>query len=313
MNHLSVRYSIAKTVLKLSGYKKIFGLPQDELVKKAEGYNKNRDFRLPRDHKFIYGDVPVCGGKYHCLTIQQSQTRTKRAILFFFGGGMLIGPDGSDVATAVAFGKDCGMDVWFPYYPLCTKHCITDTYEMAFDTYRKMTEVYGAENITNLGFSSGGMLAIGVCLHNNALGRPVPMPSRIIACSPGCCPSSEEQLTKMRELDEKDVMVGAGFMESIRSLMEHGRSDVPEYILTGTTGDFTGLPPIDFWYGSDEVLYACADAFTEACQKAGVTHTLTVGEGMCHCYPMVKWFPEGKKANEEICRRIRGESQERGL
>ena len=93
MNHLSVRYSIAKTGLKLSGYKKIFGLPQDELVKKAEGYNKNRDFRLPRDRKFIYGDVPVCGGKYHCLTIQQSRTRTKRAILFFFGGGMLIGPE----------------------------------------------------------------------------------------------------------------------------------------------------------------------------------------------------------------------------
>lgn len=304
---MSIQYSIAKAALKLSGYKKIFGLPQDELVKKAEGYNKSRDFKLPTDHKFIYGDIPVCDGKYHCLTIQQSQARTKKAILFFFGGGMIIGPDGGDVATAAAFGMDCGMDVWFPYYPLCTKHCIMDTYEMIFDTYRKMTEIYGAENITNLGFSSGGMLAIGVCLYNNALGQPLPMPSKIIACSPGCCPSSEEQLVKMQELDKKDVMVGVGFMSSIRSLMEHGRKDVPEYMLTGTTGDFTGLPSIDFWYGSDEVLYACADAFAGACENASVPYTLTVGEGMCHCYPMVKWFPEGKQANAAICRHIRGE------
>lgn len=302
---MSVRYSIAKLGIKAAGLKKIFGLPMDELIEKAEGYNKNRDFHIPKDHKYVYGDVPVCGGRYHCLTIQQSEKRAERAILLFFGGGMIIGPDSGDVKGAAEFGRDCGMDVWFPYYPLCTKHCITETYDMIFDTYRKMVEVYGAENIVNLGFSSGGMLAIGVCLYNNALGRPLPMPRKIVACSPGCCPSTQKQLDEMKRLSAKDIMIDVKFMDSVRAVMEHGRDDVPEYMLTGTTGDFAGLPEIDFWYGSDEVLYACAEAFIDACDRAGVAHTLTVGEGMCHCYPMVKLFPEGKAANAEICRRIR--------
>lgn len=305
---MSLRYSIAKAILKMTGIKKIFGLPQDELVKKAEGYNKDREFKIPNDKKFIYGDIPVCGGKYHCLTIQQNKARKTKAILFFFGGGMIIGPDGGDVKTAAQFGVDSGRDVWFPYYPLCTKHSITETYEMVFDTYRKMVEVYGAENIVNLGFSSGGALAIGVCVHNNALGRPIPMPERIVACSPGCCPGSDEQLRKMQALNEKDIMVDVKFMANVRILMEHDNKDVPEYMISGTAGNFEGLPPIDFWYGSDEVLYACADDFKKACRDAAVPYTMTVGEGMCHCYPMVKLFPEGKRANEEICRRIKSEA-----
>lgn len=302
---MSIRYSIAKTILKVSGYKKIFGLPQDELLKKVETYNKNRYFQIPKDSKYVYGDVPVCDGKYHCLSIQLHEKPTNKAILFFFGGGMIIGPDSGDVKTAVQFGKDCDMDVWFPYYPLCTNNCITDTYEMIFDTYRKMVDVYGADNITNLGFSSGGALAIGLCLYNNALGKPLPMPHRIIASSPGCCPNNEKLLQKMEALNEKDIMVDVKFMESVHHFMEHGKKEVPEYMLTGTVGDFKGLPPIDFWYGSDEILYACADDFKEACQQAGVPYTITVGQGMCHCYPMVKYFPEGKKGNQEICERIR--------
>ena len=300
---MSIRYKIAKSILRILGFKRIFRLPVDELIEKAEHLNKNRHFKIPKNHKYIYGDIPIMDGKYHCLSIQREMQRSEKAILFFFGGGMIIGPDEGDVSCAGQYGADCNMDVWFPYYPLCTQNGISETYQMVFETYRKMVKVYGAENISLLGFSSGAALAIGICLYNNTLEHPLPMPHRIIACSPGCCPDSEVQLQKMKELNAKDIMVDAAFMENVRTIMRHGE-DVPEYMLSGTLGDFKGLPEIHFWYGSDEILYACAENFIKACKENHVNYTLNVGKGMCHCYPMVSFFPEGKSAHNEICKVI---------
>ena len=79
-------------------------------------------------------------------------------------------------------------------------------------SYQKMVEVYGADNITLLGFSSGAALAISICLYNNTLEFPLPVPHRIIACSPGCCSDSEAQLKKMKELNAKDIMVDTAFI-----------------------------------------------------------------------------------------------------
>lgn len=107
----------------------------------------------------------------------------------------------------------------------------------------------------------------------------------------------------MKELNAKDIMVDVAFMENVRTLMQHGES-VPDYMLSGTLGIFKGLPDIHFWYGSDEVLYACAENYVKACKAKNVTYTLNMGEGMCHCYPMVSFFPEGKSAHKEIRQKI---------
>lgn len=99
----------------------MFRLPLDKLIIKTEHFNKNRNFQIPKNHKYIYDDIPIMNGKYHCLSIQQHKQRTEKAILFFFGGATIIGPDGGEIKCAEAYGADCNMDVWFPYYPLCTK------------------------------------------------------------------------------------------------------------------------------------------------------------------------------------------------
>ena len=49
--------------------------------------------------------------------------------------------------------RDTGCDVWFPFYPLCVEHCITETYDMAYECYRRMIELYGGGNVSTCGFS----------------------------------------------------------------------------------------------------------------------------------------------------------------
>ena len=46
---MSVRFKILKTVYKLSGIKRMFGLPQEKLFAKAAQLNAKRGFAVPTD------------------------------------------------------------------------------------------------------------------------------------------------------------------------------------------------------------------------------------------------------------------------
>ena len=114
---------------------------------------------MPTDHKAYYETITVNG--FPCLIVRENPEPAERAILYFFGGGMVIGPDKGDLPVMRKLMRDTGCDVWFPFYPLCMEHCITDTYEMAYECYRRMIELYGGGNVSTCGFSSGGALALG--------------------------------------------------------------------------------------------------------------------------------------------------------
>ena len=140
--------------------------------------------------------------------------------------------------------RDTGCDVWFPFYPLCMEHCITDTYEMAYECYRRMIELYGGGNVSTCGFSSGGALALGIAAHNNALGKPLPQPRHIVAVSPGEVPWNDAEKARMQALNEKDVAIDYAFMVTVEKFMRHGQENVPDYMISGSRGDFSGVGDI---------------------------------------------------------------------
>lgn len=163
---MSFGSSLLRTAYKLSGAKKAFALPEDELLKAIEKANRGRGFFMPTDHKAHYEKKMVNG--FPCLIVRAAEKPARRAILFFFGGGMVIGPDKGDAAVLrkLCYGTD--SDVWFPIYPLCTEHCITESYDMAYECYRQIIALYGSGNVSTCGFSSGAALAMGMAAHNSA-------------------------------------------------------------------------------------------------------------------------------------------------
>ncbi|MEA4847276.1 MAG: alpha/beta hydrolase [Clostridiaceae bacterium] len=295
---MSIGFQILKAGLRISGIKKLFSLPEERLLEKARKLNRHRRFQMPRDHKYRYADE-LFFGRFHCLKIETQKRKAAKAVLFLYGGGMILGPDAGDLKVACEIGKKCGADIWFPHYPLCLDHSIEDTYQMLYAVYQRMAEAYGADNISFVGFSSGAALAIGICLYNNEQARPLPMPKRIIAVSSGCVPSTDEERAKMEALSKKDIIVDAAFMSTVKGPMAHGK-EVPQYMLSGVYGNFANFPEIHFYYGSDEVLFAEADSFAAACEKYRVTYHMHIGQGLCHCYPMAPFLTEGKAARSEI-------------
>lgn len=97
---MSFGASLIHAVYRRSGVKKLYSLPEDELLKAIEKANRGRGFFLPADHKAYYEKKMI--GDFPCLIVRAAEMPAKRAILFFFGGDMVIGPD---------------SDVRFPIYP----------------------------------------------------------------------------------------------------------------------------------------------------------------------------------------------------
>lgn len=295
---MSIRYSILSSIIRLSGMKRIFRKDKEEILAFAAKLNRRRGYRgIPESKAAEYTDMVIAGR--HVLKAVPGGRRSSRALLFLFGGGYLMDADAGDVKLAVEIAGASGRELWFPYYPLCTEASIETTFDMVFETYRRMLSEYKAEDIAFMGFSSGAALAIGICLHNNALGRPLEMPGLIIASSPGSVPISEEEKQKMAELSRKDIMLDSSFMVTIREIMECGR-EVPLYMLSGICGDFSAFPMTHFFYGSDEVLYAEAEFFEKAFRRYSASYELHVAEGMPHCYPAYTFIPEGRQAELEI-------------
>ena len=236
---MSIFASILRAVYRLSGVKKSFTLPENELRKEIEKQNRHRGVFTPTDHKAYYETITVNG--FPCLIVRENPNPSKRAILYFFGGGMVIGPDKGDLPVMRKLCRETGCDVWFPFYPLCMEHCITETYEMVYECYRRMLELYGGGNVSTSGFSSGGALALGIAAHNNAQPEPLPQPRHIVAVSPGEVPWNDGEKSRMKALNERDVSIDYAFMVTVEKFMRHGCENVPDYMLSGSRGDLPAL------------------------------------------------------------------------
>ncbi|WP_277260880.1 alpha/beta hydrolase [Peptoniphilus lacrimalis] len=306
---MSLIYKIASTIVRLVGVKKMFLKNKKEILEYAKKENAKAVFDLDkakkkaeRNNYFLF-DKDVMG--YRLLSYQKNKKPAEGVVFYLFGGGMITGPDKLDFSLAERIMKRTGKDVWFLFYPLCSEDVKVDTtYEVSFEAYRLMTETYRAENISVLGFSSGACISIGIFLHNNALGRPLPMAGKIISVSPGgvldlSLEENKEVWEKVNALDHKDIIIDPTYFKTAREIAK-GDKDLPEYMLDGTKGDFTDFPKIYFYFGENECLYAFAGEFQKAMEKYHVPYEIIVGKGMCHCYPLVRFFREGREAQDEI-------------
>lgn len=295
---MSLTSALINSVLRLSGIKKKYSLPEEQFLKEVRKMNRTRGFYMPKNRNAVYKEHEVFGNKV--LVVQKNETHSEKAVLYFFGGGMMIGPDKDDVNVIVKLVQMTECDVWFPMYPLCTEHCIVDSYDMAYECYRQMIELYGAGNVSTCGFSSGGALAIGVAAYNNTKQNKLPMPRNIIAVSPGEVPWNDEERKIMQKNNSKDMMVDYAFMEKVEKFEKHGRSDVPEFMISISKGDYSGIDNIHFYWSEDEVLYGARKNFEDNCKKYNVKHTIKTRPKMIHCYCMLPYFRESKEDFAEI-------------
>ena len=290
---MSLKYEALKGLVKAIGLKNMWvGRSTEELLENRRKRNARNKIPVLRDDAFEISRIEVMG----CPVLRLIHRRpARRANLFIIGGGMISAPRPGAVKKALRFARETGLDVFVPYYPLCTDYPLTRAYEMIHTTYKEILKNYTPENISVLGTSSGGNLALGMVPYINDGHSDTPMPGHIMAISPGTCVATEEEWQRMLALDKLDVAIPAQYMKTAAEIMRHGDDSVPEYMIWLQKADFTNCSRVTFIYGSHETLYACVPSFEAAMQLYGVDYEMIVGEGMFHCYPV---FPVCREANE---------------
>ena len=281
---MSIKYHLLKKLFVLINFKKKFGKTNERLLKEARELNRKNTIPEMKDPDFDFEIIRIDNAP---VLLMKHKVKTDKACLFMIGGGMIHYPSVRNIKRALQYAKDCGRDLYVPYYPLCTEYPIDTAYRMIYHTYLEMLKHYDHTRISVFGSSSGGNLALGLCAYLNANKLDTPRPEKIIALSPGTCVETEEEWQKMLQLNEKDVAIDAAYMKNAIEIMKCGSDDVPDYMIWLQKADFTDFPEVYINYGSDECLYACRDSFRKRFEKYKVSYHLTVGEGMYHCYPII--------------------------
>ena len=249
---------------------------------------------MPTDHKAHYEKKMVNG--FPCLIVRAAEKPARRAILFFFGGGMVIGPDKGDAAVLRKLRYGTDSDVWFPIYPLCTEHCITESYDMAYGVLPSNDRAVRRREREHLRLFLWRGARNG---HGRAQQRTGP--------APPAAEAHHHRRPRRGAVERRGTRTDAGrsmrvtlpstmaFMAKGEELMRHGHNDVPDYMLAPSRGDYTGVGDNHFYYSTDEVLYGALPEFKAACERANVPYTVTARPGMTHCYCMLPYFKEAKE------------------
>ena len=300
---MTLKYRILKRLVRAVNIKKMWsGMSTDELLEKRRRQNAKNSIPDLVDEDFEISRIEVMGCPVLKLTHKEN---TDHANLFLIGGGMISAPRPGAVRKALRFAKETGLNVFVPYYPLCTDYPLTKAYEMIHETYRMLLRDYAPGHISVLGTSSGGNLALGMVPYINDGHGDTPMPGYIMAISPGTCAATEEEWQRMLKLEEQDVAIPAQYMKTAVEIMRHGDDSVPEYMIWLQKGDFSNCPKVTFIYGSDETLYACAPSFETAMKLYNVDYEIIVGEGMFHCYPVFPICREAKEGWDQMIKLVK--------
>lgn len=299
---MSLKYELIKWVIKKSGLKKRGTMSAEEIIAFKKKQNAKISIPKLQDAEITVSQIQVSG--FPVITMKHDPKK-KKAMLFITGGGMVGAPQPGMVKKALRFAKETGLDVFFPYYPLCTDYPLAKAYDMILATYEKILEEYASENVSLTGLSSGGNLALGMIAHMNATGSKLPKPRYIMAVSPGNGAVTDEERRRLKELDQKDILISAEYITTAEEVMRHGSDSVPDYMIFLQKGDFTDCPKVTFMYGSEEVLYALAPSFDELLKKYGVDHEILVGEGMFHAYPVFPVVKEAKEGWKQMIRLVK--------
>lgn len=124
---ISIAARLLRGAYRLVGAKKAFALPEDALRREIDRQNRHRGVFTPTDHKAYYETITVEG--FPCLIVRQGPEPAARAILYCYGGGMVICPScaswaGMRAATCGSPSIRCARSIALPKPMIWFTHAI---------------------------------------------------------------------------------------------------------------------------------------------------------------------------------------------
>ena len=220
-------------------------------------------------------------------------TTDSRVVLYFHGGGYIIGSPRTHRAMLAELSKSSAARVLALDYRLAPEHTFPAPVEDSTAAYRwLLNEGYDPARIAVAGDSAGGGLTVAAMVQIRYLG--LPMPAAGVCVSPWV--DMEGLGDSMETRSTADPMVGKeSLLESAKTYL--GGADARAPLAAPLYADLRGLPPILIQVGDAEVLLDDSTRLAGIAREAGVEVQMDVWDDMIHVWHLfAPMLPEGKQA-----------------
>ena len=216
-----------------------------------------------------------------------------RTILYFFGGGFVLGSPDTRRKTAGHLALAAKARVLVPNYRLAPEHPFPAAVDDSVRAYQWLLGHGGEPSKTIVaGDSAGSGLAVSTAIALRD--RHLPMCAGIVALSPWAdLTCSGESVTSRAAADIECTR--SGLLEMAGLYMDG--ADPSQPLASPVFADFAGLPPLLCVVGGDEILLDDSIRLVRNAGTAGVDAMLFIAAGMQHVFPI--WagaFPEADAA-----------------
>jgi monoterpene epsilon-lactone hydrolase len=232
----------------------------------------------------------------NAVRIEVPQSRNDRYILFFHGGGYVVGSASlyRDFTWRIAVAaRAC---VLYFDYRLAPEHPFPAAVEDSVKAYRWLADRLDHRRIAFVGDSAGGGLALAA-LHK-LRDEGFDLPGAVVAVSPW----TDLALTgeSLQSNAAVDPMMNVSGLPSLANHYLAGADPRNPYA-SPLYGDPSGLPPTLIQVGSDEILRDDAVRMAEKLKAAGCDVEIEVWPRMPHAWHLyARIVPEGRHAIEQI-------------
>ena len=231
------------------------------------------------------------------IRVTPSGADGSRMLLLMHGGGFALGSSASHRKLTGHLAKACGTSAFVADFRLAPEHPYPAAVEDGLAVIDALLE-HGLSitDITPVGDSAGGNLAISMVLKLMEAGRE--LPTSVITMSPWL--DMENTGATIETNDETDFLIAREGLQANIDRYLSGGADPTDPFVNPLYADLTGFPRLYINAGSVESLFDDAVRLHTLAEKCGVDVTFTVGEGQQHVYP----FLAGRHpvADEEIAR-----------
>jgi acetyl esterase/lipase len=296
---MSLLYSVMKPIVrKAVKENKHQEESYEDFVRTSHQIQAKFKLKLPqkKGYDFQLTDIDGC----QVIVGRKTGAAAKKALLYLVGGGERRWQMPGE-KSMFRYIDETERDLWIPLYPLFPDHGFMDEVNMILDTHLKMAERYSAENIAWLGFSAGADLIL-MCGRHIVKEKPeIPMPALMIPVSPCNLVIGEATQARMKEIEQRDIMMHADDMHRFEKFYNHDGTSPAHLLGNAAEDDYTGFPKIRMYFGGDEIFAAEAPEYEKAFHRCGVKDfRVHVEPGLFHAYPFFTFVKEGKHGEDEL-------------
>ncbi len=188
-----------------------------------------------------------------------------------------------------------GAGVTIPLYPLAPEHTYKEAFDMLAMVYKQVLKEHADDAIALCGDSAGSGLALAQALYYRDNG--LRLPDHVILFSPWLDVSMSNP--GAAEVEARDALL------SIPALVQSGQwwaggDDARNPLLSPLFGDLKGIPPIEVFQGTDDVLMPDARLLQEKVLQAGGSIHYHEYTGAFHVFVLASFTPEARHAFSQV-------------